>query len=102
MILSTPPYSSNLNDVSPLNSKINSTASSPSPLKRKNTLQIKQKLSEVLGSNSQEYWNCLKKYLMGKLSKHEFDKSIKSLIGDQRNIFLLYIYFYLIYIIYFM
>jgi len=83
MILSTPPYSSNLNDVNSINSKIESTGSPPAPLKRKNTFQIKQKLSEVLGPNSQEYWNCLKNYLMGKLSKYEFDKSIKSLIGDQ-------------------
>jgi len=87
MILSTPPYnpSSNQNDINSINIKINSSASSPTTLKRKDTFQIKQKLSEVLGPNGKEYWKCLKNYLIGKLSKNEFDKSIKNLIGDQRN-----------------
>jgi hypothetical protein len=87
MILSTPPYSSNnQNDINSINIKINTSESPQTPLKRKDTLQIKQKLTEVLGSNSNEYWNCLKNYLTGKLSKNEFDKSIKNLIGDQLSL----------------
>jgi len=44
MILSTPPYnpSSNQNDINSINIKINSSASSPTTLKRKDTFQIKQ------------------------------------------------------------
>ncbi|ORX59967.1 hypothetical protein BCR36DRAFT_342159 [Piromyces finnis] len=84
MLLSTSPYpSSNQNDINSLSIKINTSTSSPTISKRKDTLQIKQKLSEALGPNSKEYWKCLKNYLTGKLSKNEFDKSIKNLIGDQ-------------------
>jgi len=101
MILSTPPYSSNnQNDINSINIKINTSESPQTPLKRKDTLQIKQKLTEVLGSNSNEYWNCLKNYLTGKLSKNEFDKSIKNLIGDQRNYIIILLYLLLLYILY--
>jgi len=98
MILSTPPYSStsNQNDINSINIKLNTSNLPQTSLKRKDTFQIKQKLTEALGPKNNEYWKCLKNYLTGKLSKNEFDKSIKSLIGDQRNYLIMqyFIYYY--------
>lgn len=53
----------------------------PSSTARKDTVLLKRMLADALGADGSSYWVDLRDYLVGRISKSEFDAKASKLLG---------------------